>query len=210
MFRSPTLRTPFKAQPLFANVQRLAVCAIPFRSSSATPCAPEDTQELPQPLSHPTIADNSLYTPGVGGPPSSPQSPFAAALCKSPHQFHSMRFSRPLFSYSYKLFCTGQNAIFHVFLMFRTLCTKHPWWHHLASCKIVSFLWNPAVHEHRFIRRSSGAKPLGSTSALCRFQHLSSNLQPPFCGIIPPHTATAASDLENGRIAFRLRGGFSD
>jgi hypothetical protein len=47
---------------------------------------------------------------------------------KSPHQYHSAPLSRPLFSYSYALFCTGQNAIFHLFISLRTLCRKHPGW----------------------------------------------------------------------------------
>jgi hypothetical protein len=49
---------------------------------------------------------------------------------KSPHQYHyhSAPLSRPLFSYSYALFCPQQNAIFYLFISLRTLCTKHPGW----------------------------------------------------------------------------------
>ena len=47
-------------------------------------------------------------------------------LFRSPHQYHSMELTLPLFSYSYALFCTAQNAISNHFRLFRTLCTKHP------------------------------------------------------------------------------------
>jgi hypothetical protein len=47
-------------------------------------------------------------------------------FAKSAHQYHSMGFARPLFSYSYALFCTPQNAIPNVFSSFHTLCPKHP------------------------------------------------------------------------------------
>jgi hypothetical protein len=66
-------------------------------------------------------------------PRSSFQSPAAAApcptlFCNSPHQYHSTRLTLPLFSYSYALFCTGQNAISNPFCALRTLCGKHPGW----------------------------------------------------------------------------------
>jgi hypothetical protein len=51
---------------------------------------------------------------------------FGTVFCKSPYQFHSMALTPPLFSYSYGLFCTSQNAISNLFCIFRTLCGKHP------------------------------------------------------------------------------------
>jgi hypothetical protein len=45
-----------------------------------------------------------------------------------PHQCHSKRFSSPLFSYSYALFCHGQNTNSRILNHLRTLCTKHPGW----------------------------------------------------------------------------------
>ena len=47
---------------------------------------------------------------------------------KSPHQYHSKCFSRPLFSYSYALFCHAQNTNSRILNHLRTLCTKHPGW----------------------------------------------------------------------------------
>jgi hypothetical protein len=47
---------------------------------------------------------------------------------QSPHQYHSMGLTFPLFSYSYALFCTAKNPNPFRFISFRTLCTKHPGW----------------------------------------------------------------------------------
>src|SRR5208282_1644561 len=47
---------------------------------------------------------------------------------KSPHQYHSITLSHPLFSYSYALFCAVQNANTRIFSGFRTLCAKHRGW----------------------------------------------------------------------------------
>jgi hypothetical protein len=47
---------------------------------------------------------------------------------KSRHQYHSAPLSRPLFSYSYALFCTAQNTNSRILNHLRTLCTKHPGW----------------------------------------------------------------------------------
>src|SRR5579859_4617373 len=45
-----------------------------------------------------------------------------------PHQYHSAPLSRPLFSYSYALFCHVQNANSRILNHLRTLCRKHPGW----------------------------------------------------------------------------------
>ena len=58
---------------------------------------------------------------------------------RSPHQCHSMGLTFPLFSYSYALFRTAQNAIPNPFNAFRTLCKKHPGWG-LAPCFYPSFV----------------------------------------------------------------------
>jgi hypothetical protein len=57
-----------------------------------------------------------LRSPVVPSPP----------LRKSPHQYHSMGLTLPLFSYSYALFCTAQNHNSFRFICLRTLCGKHP------------------------------------------------------------------------------------
>jgi hypothetical protein len=60
--------------------------------------------------------------------PSATAAVTASLFCKSSHQYHSTRFTAPLFSYSYALFCTAQDAISNPFCAFRTLCGKHPGW----------------------------------------------------------------------------------
>jgi hypothetical protein len=62
--------------------------------------------------------------------PSTPRSPLVPSppLRKSPHQYHSMGFTLPLFSYSYALFCTAKNPNSFRFISFRALCTNHPGW----------------------------------------------------------------------------------
>src|SRR5690242_16245885 len=55
-----------------------------------------------------------------------PHGSFRTCPHQCPHPCHSASLSRPLFSYSYALFCTKQNAISHLFIPLRTLCTNHP------------------------------------------------------------------------------------
>ena len=47
---------------------------------------------------------------------------------KCPHQYHSQRYSVFLFSHSYALFCTAQNAMSYVFIRLRTLGTECLGW----------------------------------------------------------------------------------
>ena len=54
--------------------------------------------------------------------------PTATVVCKSSHRYHSTRLTHPLFSYSYALFCTAQNAISNLFCAFHTLSGKHSGW----------------------------------------------------------------------------------
>jgi hypothetical protein len=61
---------------------------------------------------------------------SAPRSPVVPSppLYKSPHQYHSMGVTFPLFSYPYALFCTPKNPNSFPFIPFQTLCPKHPGW----------------------------------------------------------------------------------
>jgi hypothetical protein len=52
----------------------------------------------------------------------------ATVFCSSPHQYHSMGLTPPLFSYSSTLFCHTENAKAFIFNRFRTLCAKRPGW----------------------------------------------------------------------------------
>ena len=57
-------------------------------------------------------------------------SPFLSSSCTllqdTAHLSHSTPLSRPLFSYSYALFCTPRNTNSRLFNHSRTLCEKHP------------------------------------------------------------------------------------
>ncbi len=57
---------------------------------------------------------------------SAPVSPLFSALAKSVQPSHFKGFSSPLFSYTYRLFCTCQKLNPFLFTQFRTLCQKHP------------------------------------------------------------------------------------
>src|SRR6266705_2982956 len=57
---------------------------------------------------------------------SAPVSPLFSALAKSVQPSHFKGFSSPLFSYTYRLFCTCQKLNPFLFMQFRTLCQKHP------------------------------------------------------------------------------------
>ncbi len=61
-------------------------------------------------------------------PPTQTVSTCATVFCSTPHQYHSMGLTPPLFSYSYALFCYTENAKPLIFSRFRTLCTKHAGW----------------------------------------------------------------------------------
>src|SRR5690242_9417305 len=99
-----------------------------------------------------------------------------------PHQCHSAPLSRPLFSYSSALFCTAQNAIFHLFISLRTLCTNHPGW---GGC---SFPRNPSF---RFVAFAAINFVSLSLTAHAR----SSRLYPTLC-LAPLHcySSTNAED----------------
>ena len=55
-------------------------------------------------------------------------------------------FARPLFSYSYALFCHSENDKLFVFRRFHTLCPKHPGWGYPLPSKFLSFR-NPTTHH---------------------------------------------------------------
>src|SRR5580704_67487 len=84
-------------------------------------------------------------------------------LWKSPHQYHSMRLTHPLFSYSYALFCTGEKLILNLFSTFRTLCAKHPGgiWPQCHSC-LFSLLhpYLVASLPHLFLSLCDSHKPI--------------------------------------------------
>jgi|HubBroStandDraft_1064217.scaffolds.fasta_scaffold21015_3 hypothetical protein len=93
----------------------------------------------------------------------------ASGLCKSPHQFHSMVLTLPLFSCSYALFCTAQSSNSFSFNSFRTLCTQHPGWAYASTARpLPSFSTALTPRAHRNTRNSNPLMRLlhGSLDAL--------------------------------------------
>jgi hypothetical protein len=72
------------------------------------------------------------------------RSPFNFRPPQSPHQYHSTSFSRPLFSYSYALFCRAHYANSRIFKHLCTLCEKHPGWVAPRSIRSGS-LYTPGI-----------------------------------------------------------------
>ena len=79
----------------------------------------------------------------------------------SPHQYHSMGLTLPLFSYSYALFCSGENAISILFSIFRTLWQKHPGWGlHPSSQKPTLFCLGSRLFWNWHLRKNPGPEVL--------------------------------------------------
>jgi hypothetical protein len=84
-----------------------------------------------------------LHLASLNSVPSALKSPFArfthpplaSGLCKGPHQYYSMGFTLPLFSYCYALFCIAQSSNSFSLNGFRTLCTKHPGWGYASTAR---------------------------------------------------------------------------
>ena len=93
-----------------------------------------DTPVPPQPLCFQSYPHAFRHTWGCASVSTShfelstPHRPLRTCPRQRPHQCHSASIRRPLFSYSYALFCKKQNAISHLFIHLRTLCRKHPGW----------------------------------------------------------------------------------
>jgi hypothetical protein len=73
-------------------------------------------------------------------------------LCSSLYHYQSTDPTLSLFSYSYALFCTAKNGISNRFMLFRTLCTKHPGWGLPSFFKSVSLSSDDFTsNSHRII-----------------------------------------------------------
>src|SRR5579859_1022806 len=128
----PVIRTFFRLTP--------TPPPSPLRSFSTHP-SPLDTLAPPQPLcgqSHPHAFRHTWGCASVFTSDFELSTPYRSSR-KCPHQYHSAPLSRPLFSYSYALFCTAQTAIFHLFISLRTLRRKHPEWGRPHASNIRTF-----------------------------------------------------------------------
>src|SRR5277367_4226446 len=118
---------------------------------------------------------------------SSQSSQFLSSSSKSPHLFHSMTLTLPLFSYSYALFGAMQNAIPIPFNAFRTHCSKHGGW--VTPCAIAAQTCQPE-HTDRPTKSSS---PFRGDQPTCPWRQLASTTHYPlftthFDVIAPPYS----------------------
>jgi hypothetical protein len=141
MIRSPQPRPTTSSSPRTLPLPPFAHTDPPILRLSPLPNSPNsthptqlDTPVPPQPLcfqSNPHAFRHTWGCPSVStfhSELSTPRRPFRTCPHQSPYQCHSAPLSRPLFSYSYELFCAAQTAISHLFISLRTLGTKHPGW----------------------------------------------------------------------------------
>jgi hypothetical protein len=97
--------------------------------------------------------------------------PLASGPCESPHQYHSIGLTFPLFSYSYALFCTMQYSNSFSFNSFRTLCPKHPGWGSGRASVTSLFLRHAQqrpqpLSAHAFTSRFSGYPGWGAHASI--------------------------------------------
>jgi hypothetical protein len=161
MFRLEVAHAYLGASSSSAKPRHPGLCAIALPSPSPTRCTPLVTQDPPQPLSLHAFAHSFRHTWGVPLPAPSAQSSLAAVFCTTSHQLHSTIFRRPLFSYSYALFCTAQFANSSAFKDLRTLCRKHPGWGTLPIQNLTSTL-PPLIYG--IIPPHRGTQPSGLTT----------------------------------------------
>src|SRR5690242_8927141 len=117
----------------FPHTDPPALCLSPLPASpNSTHPSQLDTPVPLQPLCYQSNPHAFRHTWGCASVStlnfalSTPHRPLRTCPRQRPHQCHSALLSRPLFSYSYALFCTAPIAISHLFFSLRTLCPKHP------------------------------------------------------------------------------------
>src|SRR5689334_13325995 len=127
MIRSPQPRPTTSSSPRTLPLPPFAHTDPPILRLSPLPNSPNsthptqlDTPVPPQPLcfqSNPHAFRHTWGCPSVStfhSELSTPRRPFRTCPHQSPYQCHSAPLSRPLFSYSYELFCAAQTAISHL------------------------------------------------------------------------------------------------
>lgn len=107
------------------------------------------------------------------------------SLAKSPHQYHSIDVSRPLFSYSYGLYCNAKSVNPFSFNRFHTLAPKHPGSGvvvrsftsstSIASSTSLAAVGSKLSHVSPLCSRRVNHPPLHSLLAVCKAPR-SSNL----------------------------------
>jgi hypothetical protein len=137
MIRSPQLHPATSSSrrrlPLAPShyTHRPILCVSPLPTSpNSTHPSQLDTPVPSQPLCYQSHPHAFRHTWGCASVSTSDfeLSTLNRSFHKSRHQYHSAPLSRPLFSYSYALFCTAQNTNSPILNRLRTLSTKHPGW----------------------------------------------------------------------------------
>jgi hypothetical protein len=119
----------------FSHTSLPTLCLSPLPTSpNSTHPTQLDTPVPPQPPCYQSNAHAFRHTWGCPSVSTSnfelstPDRSFRKSSHPRLHQCHSTPLSRPLFSYSYALFSTKQNAISRLFFSLRTLCAKPIGW----------------------------------------------------------------------------------
>src|SRR5579859_2323301 len=137
MIRSPQPRPATSPSPRnltlspFSYTYRPILCLSPLLTSpNSTQPSQLDTPVPPQPLCYQSYPHAFRHLWGCASV-STFDFELSTRNCSfrtCPHQCHSAPLNRPLFSYSYELFCHAQNTNSRILNHLRTLSTKHPGW----------------------------------------------------------------------------------
>jgi hypothetical protein len=137
MIRSPQPRPATSSSPRNLTLSPFSYTYPPILCLSPLPSSPNsthpsqlDTPVPSQPLCYQSHPHAFRHTGGCASVSAFDfeLSTWNRSFRKSPHQYHSMPLSRPLFSYSYALFCHAQNTNSRILNHLRTLCAKHAGW----------------------------------------------------------------------------------
>jgi hypothetical protein len=121
---------------------------------------------------------------------------------RSPHQYHSMGLTFPLFSYSYAFFCTAKDPNSFHFISFRTLCTKHPGWGMPCSAASVHGACPDLIEVLKSTRAPAPPDPSGTSHRPFVYPPCEEGRREPRNAPIPFKIRTYTKSIRN---LFRIR-----